>query len=196
MGRCYEFGVLIHEGCEHAMTVAPEGGHCVCAECGTTCPGRFSGCAQIVSQPGYVPLLAPRLGRSDTAAAAPPPEDAPLGVGVQRVPARAADAAAGDARDADIVPIDEEQLRRLVEAPERLMERLDGLGEQFKERDTELGTAFERFTDGLHRLADEMAADRQAQERLLEAVEKLSEQVDTVESTVTRPIFPKFRRSS
>ena len=63
MGRCYEFGVVIAEGCDHVMVVPAEGGKCVCSGCGTDCLGRFNGCASIISQPGYVPLLAPESAR-------------------------------------------------------------------------------------------------------------------------------------
>jgi hypothetical protein len=81
MGRCYEFGAVIGEGCGHAMVVSDEGGHCVCPVCQVTCPGKFNGCAGIVAQPGYVPLSAPvwaRPGASDKRGAkratAPAPE--------------------------------------------------------------------------------------------------------------------------
>ncbi|MGI8685799.1 MAG: hypothetical protein ACR2MO_12065 [Acidimicrobiales bacterium] len=59
MGRCYEFGVEIHAGCEHAMVVTAEGGACECNVCSTVCPGRFAGCAAVVAIPGRVPPSAP-----------------------------------------------------------------------------------------------------------------------------------------
>lgn len=84
MGRCYEFGVSIHDGCEHAMVVAAEGGHCECQVCATSCPGRFSGCAQVVARPGYVPLLAPRL---PLPSAPPPASTVPVAVAPRPVEA-------------------------------------------------------------------------------------------------------------
>ena len=59
MGRCYDFGVSIDGDSERAMIVAPEGGHCVCPSSGTTCHGRFSGCGDILNQPGRIPANAP-----------------------------------------------------------------------------------------------------------------------------------------
>jgi hypothetical protein len=41
------------------MRVVPSGGLCECEACGTLCSGRFSGCASVVSMPGYVPAGAP-----------------------------------------------------------------------------------------------------------------------------------------
>jgi len=59
MGRCYDFGVSIDASSERAMIVAPEGGQCICPSSGATCSGRFSGCTDILSQPGRVPANAP-----------------------------------------------------------------------------------------------------------------------------------------
>lgn len=59
MGRCYEFGAAINSACEHAMVVDEDGGRCGCATCGATCLGRFAGCADIISRPGFVPVTAP-----------------------------------------------------------------------------------------------------------------------------------------
>lgn len=59
MGRCYEFGVEIHAGCEQAMVVTAGGGACECRQCETVCPGRFGGCAAVVAVPGRVPASAP-----------------------------------------------------------------------------------------------------------------------------------------
>ena len=80
MGRCYEFGVVVREGCDHAMVVPGEGGRCECAACGASCPGRFPGCAAIVSRPGYVPVLAPAWALA-APAAAPAPEALPAAGG-------------------------------------------------------------------------------------------------------------------
>jgi hypothetical protein len=59
MGRCYEFGVLVGEGCQHAMVVPASGGRCECEACGVACTGKFAACASILAQPGYVPATAP-----------------------------------------------------------------------------------------------------------------------------------------
>src|SRR5947208_2289691 len=77
MGRCYEFGVAVVEGCEHAMVVSAEGGACQCSVCGAHCPGRFEGCEAIVAVPGRVPPLAPEWStaacRGEAMPVAPPP---------------------------------------------------------------------------------------------------------------------------
>src|SRR5688572_23223867 len=70
MGRCYEFGVAVAEGCEHAMVVTPEGGACQCRGCGVRCEGRFPGCAAIVAIPNRVPPAARTLVASAAAVAA------------------------------------------------------------------------------------------------------------------------------
>jgi hypothetical protein len=75
MGQCYEFGVTIKEGCGHAMRVPTEAGACVCPTCKARCEGRFEACARIVSEPGYVPVTAPRWAIDCTE---PPETEAPL----------------------------------------------------------------------------------------------------------------------
>jgi len=59
MGRCYDFGISIDPSSEQAMIVAQEGGYCVSPPTGTTCEGRFEGCAEIMSSPSRVPPSAP-----------------------------------------------------------------------------------------------------------------------------------------
>ncbi len=75
MGRCYDFGVSIDASSERAMIVAPEGGHCICPSSGATCSGRFSGCTDILSQPGRVPANAPSwsLDQTPVVVSAPQP---------------------------------------------------------------------------------------------------------------------------
>jgi hypothetical protein len=45
MAWCQEFGVQIHEGCDHLM--AADVDSCSCAECGVVCHGKFPGCATV-----------------------------------------------------------------------------------------------------------------------------------------------------
>ena len=59
MGRCYEFGISIDADSERAILVAPQGGFCICPSTGTTCEGRFIGCAAILEQANRVPPTAP-----------------------------------------------------------------------------------------------------------------------------------------
>lgn len=59
MGRCYEFGPQIVEGCRHAMVVAEDGSACACPKCGAHCTGRFNACGTILAQPGHIPPGAP-----------------------------------------------------------------------------------------------------------------------------------------
>lgn len=74
MGRCYEFGVVVGEGCDHAMVVPAGGGRCQCATCGVACTGKFTACAAIIDQPGHVPSTAPAWA---VAVGGPRPEPAP-----------------------------------------------------------------------------------------------------------------------
>ena len=197
MGRCYEFGVVIAEGCDHVMVVPAEGGKCVCSGCGTECLGRFNGCASIISQPGYVPLLAPKPSAASRARAAPAlrpiAEPAPAHAHVEQahpIPAPP------PPPPPSVVPLfTDKQVERLLSAPEEVLDKMQVLGEHLRERDNELAAAFDRFAEVLHRLSAEAAADRKAQEKLAEAIQELVTRVDSVEATVTRPII-KFRRSS
>jgi len=45
MAWCQEFGVQIHEGCDHLM--AADFDRCSCADCGVICHGKFPGCATV-----------------------------------------------------------------------------------------------------------------------------------------------------
>ncbi|MDP9073066.1 MAG: hypothetical protein M3N98_02630 [Actinomycetota bacterium] len=45
MGWCQEFGVQIHDGCDHRMVASTAS--CRCHECGVVCHGKFSGCATV-----------------------------------------------------------------------------------------------------------------------------------------------------
>jgi hypothetical protein len=60
MGQCYEFGITIKEGCGHAMRVPTKTGACICPTCKARCEGRFEACERIVSQKGYIPVMAPQ----------------------------------------------------------------------------------------------------------------------------------------
>lgn len=103
MGRCYEFGVVIHEGCEHTMVVSPEGGACLCGSCGASCTGRFRGCDAVLALPGHIPIAAPEPSRlTSTPAGVPvalrstevarPLHDGPAGTSVHASPGASADA--------------------------------------------------------------------------------------------------------
>lgn len=79
MGRCYEFGTSIAEGCDHAMVVTSSGGACVCVRCQTLCGGRFGGCAAVIAEPGRIPAYAPAWALDPEAS---PP--APVAIGRAR----------------------------------------------------------------------------------------------------------------
>lgn len=158
MGRCYEFGVVITEGCDHAMVVPAEGGKCVCSGCGADCLGRFNGCASIISQPGYVPLLAPAsalvlrpevaeqrpttAGTEEQTTARPtidvtPPSTMPAVPDSTEFPTEAEDA-----------------LLRMLGAPEVTLAKVERLEQQLALRDKELALAFQKFTEALHRVGE------------------------------------------
>jgi len=72
MGRCYEFGTSIVEGCDHAMVVTSTGGACVCVRCQTLCGGRFGGCTAIIAEPGRIPAYVPAWALDPDASALAP----------------------------------------------------------------------------------------------------------------------------
>ena len=192
MGRCYEFGPVITEGCDHAMVVSPEGGACVCGECGARCLGRFKACGPILAQPGYVPVTAPRHTAKAAAANVPVPllGDSPAPAApdlampaVERV--APASRPAEVPRMADIVPLFE----ALLDRPDRTNELVAQLRHELATRDDELGDAFDRLTEAHARIAEELAADREARERLVAAVETLSERLARIEDKTSRPLF-------
>lgn len=84
MGRCYEFGTSIAEGCDHAMVVTNAGGACVCIRCQTLCGGRFSGCAAVIAEPGRIPAYAPAWALD---ADASPPAPVTIGRARERIDA-------------------------------------------------------------------------------------------------------------
>ena len=68
MGRCYEFGLDVVEGCAEPMHAAEDG--CRCPSCGAACGGRFAGCRDVWaggSQP--VTLVRPQASLGVRAAA-------------------------------------------------------------------------------------------------------------------------------
>ena len=164
MGRCYEFGVSIRDGCEHAMVVPAEGGRCECVGCGTPCTGRFKGCTAIISVGGYVPTTAPAwsLRRPEplptatavtgpTVALLPPPPPSPP------APVLAE-------RDDDVIT--------------RVQASLDELGRQIEARDAELGALFDRFVDEFTRLRDEISSLGSTTSLLRSRVDDLTERLD------------------
>jgi hypothetical protein len=65
MGWCHEFGPQISETCEHPMTAG--GTSCSCSICGTTCTGRFAGCAAVWARgPREVAVDAPHFARAES----------------------------------------------------------------------------------------------------------------------------------
>ena len=204
MGRCYEFGVSVHDGCEQAMVVAHEGGHCTCAACGAACPGRFKGCAIVVAQPGYVPLSAPVWARPGAAAA--PPDALPARLGSSPPQGQPDwDAAVEPAqvdppmREPATLALRQEltTVRSLLEAlldrPERAVDAVQALNHQLAVRDGELGESFDRLTEAYQRLTNELVADREARQALVAAVDRVAERLASVEEAQGRPLFG-FRR--
>lgn len=186
MGRCYEFGVSVDEACEHAMSVVADGGSCECTVCDARCPGRFAGCAQVVDQPGYVPVLAPAWARSGTASAAPAPELAPPRP-VHRPVVR--DLEAG--RPARPVGDVESELAVIRELVEKLLDRppagdeFGGFRAVLDERDTELTAMFERFLAVHGQLTTQVEQTTAAQARLAELLGRLERRLATIEELLT-----------
>ncbi|HVM07315.1 MAG TPA: hypothetical protein VM345_02540 [Acidimicrobiales bacterium] len=186
MGRCYEFGVAVEEGCEHAMVVIDDGGACGCAECGARCTGRFNACASIIAQPGYVPVNAPKVGAP--AAAVEPatrtrsvPDEAPTPVRVQ----------------GEIVAV-RSMLEALLDRPDRTADAVQLISHELAVRDQELASAFDRLTNAFERIADQVSEDRDAREQVVAAVRELAERIAALEETnksKRNPLFG-FRREA
>ena len=158
MGRCYEFGPLIGEGCEHTMVVAAEGGHCECPSCGVTCPGRFAGCAAVVAKPGYVPVLAPKVAPTPSALA--PTTTAVVVDHIDTVDTRLPN---GSALANGSAP---SEVQRLAEE----------LRAALATRDGQLLETLRRLEDAYTELATEVAALRTDQDKLRELLEAQPEE--------------------
>src|SRR5687768_4144955 len=124
MGRCYEFGAVIHEGCDHAMVVSPEGGACVCGTCGVACTGRYSGCEAILAIPGHVPLAAPRRKDASTRVALSARAAAP-GTSPLPPPVASALLAMPDTQPQPVEELDLPKLAEVVDMFEELLARPD-----------------------------------------------------------------------
>lgn len=126
MGRCYEFGVVVGEGCEHAMVVTTEGGECQCGTCGAGCAGRFAACEAILGQPGYIPVTAPAWAVTAGEGGLPQPTGTDAGPG----PEAAAPTLGGAGDRSDLVELVERVAKDLAEHDVVLAGRVDGLAEQ------------------------------------------------------------------
>lgn len=170
MGRCYEFGVLIGEGCEHAMVVPESGGRCQCATCGAACTGKFAACASIIDRPGYVPATAPTWAVAvGTPGPAPAPSSPPAAGPAPRP--SSPDPAVGTVAGA------------LVEA----------VAERLAEIDAELGARIDTLSkavDELRRQSAQEAASLQA------AITNLAELVSRLDEARPAPLFGFPRRQT
>ena len=183
MGRCYEFGVVVGQGCDHPMVVASDGSACACSECGALCKGRFDGCAAVLARPGYSPVVT----------------TVPVSIAAPRVRPPASSVAVAVAPAVPEVPAVEVPL--VAEAPEPVvseqpvMDSIDALRRDLETRDVALGEAFERLITSYDRLMEGVAADREARDRLIGAVELLAERLAELEGRDPAPLFP-FRRDA
>jgi hypothetical protein len=188
MGRCYEFGTSIADGCDHAMAVVDEGGACRCPACGASCLGRFAACAQVLARPGYVPVHAPRMAVPPVPTTPPAPPAGPEPVPAPSVPAPAATAVAS-VRPAHMAPDPDPELadvRSMLEAllhrPDRAVQAIEAVNHAIEVRDGELLHAFERLTKAYEALTEEVRADHAARVELKAAVERLADRLETSEA--------------
>lgn len=157
MGRCYEFGVSISDGCEQAMFVPPEGGRCVCIGCGAPCHGQFRGCSAIISKPGYVPAIAPKWARGPR-----PPATA-----TRPIPDGDTTSAQAQAPAPTAVPAPKlEEFLPLIDAAIR---------REFAARDHELVEALARLGKALAQARLDLAAQQQAMTDLTRRIEALEQ---------------------
>ncbi|MGH9177230.1 MAG: hypothetical protein ACRD0N_01560 [Acidimicrobiales bacterium] len=174
MGRCYEFGVLVGEGCEHAMVVPDPGGRCECATCGARCAGRFAACAAIIESPGYVPVTAPAWAvavgnRSDRA---------PLGAGSSAGPGLGAG-----------VPAQPEP----AEAAADLVGALEGVAKQLAEHDVELATRLDSLAERVAELQRQVTGQESGLQAVLARLAAVDRKLDELPFG---PLFGPPRRQS
>jgi len=185
MGRCYEFGVPVVDGCEHAMVVVAEGGACACSACGAHCLGKFAGCADIVAQPGYVPSTAPaglvpsadrNLLPIPNRPASPPPTDlAPDTSTTDLEVSRALLVAVQSELDAVRA-----HLHALLDRPvgagrEEVLDAIERVRAELDARDAELRAAFDEVVAHYGRMAD--------------TIDELAARMAAVEHTPPRRLF-------
>lgn len=203
MGRCYEFGVSITAGCEHAMVVGPEGGYCQCPSCGKQCPGQFKACAQVVAIPNYVPPGAPTgaqaatLTRRDALAV---PQSRNLAVDAPAPTVAAPELAAAPTPAPQPVYVEPSgrassqevaELRALVEVlldrPDGSLVAVEALRQELASRDADLVQTFERLTDAYQRLTNAVRADHAAREALAGTVDRLSQRIEALHPSTAEP---------
>jgi len=121
MAWCQEFGVQIHEGCDHLM--AADIGSCSCADCGVICLGKFPACAAVWAAGSVAVSLRDPPRQLKALPALPPPPDLALGNGwpVTR-PDDAGDDIVGD-DDPDVAAV----LRSMRSEIQGLSLKVDGL---------------------------------------------------------------------
>lgn len=174
MGRCYEFGVLVGDGCEHAMVVPAGGGRCECATCGVSCTGKFAACTAIIDQPGYVPSTAPAWAVAIGAPAPAPVPDEPVLPASPAAESRAprppsATAPAGD-----------------------LTELIEAVAKQLSEHDVDLVTRIDALAGQVGALQRQSASQSAALEAVVAALNELVKRLD--ESSRPAPLFGFPRR--
>jgi hypothetical protein len=174
MGRCYEFGVAIGDGCEHAMVVSDGGGACGCAACGATCGGRFRSCAEVTSTPGYIPLAAPAWAHPGGTGVMPVPES-PLqqGFPASRRPT-AETAAVPVASLGDDVTRIHTSLDRLAVRQERTAAEVAGIDRDLLRRDRDLAARLEGLARSIEETRLELRSLRESTADLVAAVAALS----------------------
>ena len=158
MGRCYEFGVLVGEGCEHAMVVPGSGQRCECATCGVTCTGKFAACETIIAKPGYVPATAPPWA---------------LRVGsFPEVPARASGGVVG--RETGSGP----GSPKAGSDPADLVGAIEGVAKQLAEHDVELATRLDALAGEVAELQRRVSLQESALQAVLTRLAGIERKLD------------------
>lgn len=169
MGRCYEFGVSISDGCEQAMFVPAEGGRCECSGCGAPCHGQFRGCSAIISKPGYMPAIAPKWARGPR----------PIATATRPIPD-------GDTMSAQ-APV---PAPTAVPAPtlEEILPLIDAsIRQAFAARDHELVEALARLGNALGQARRDLAAEQQAIADVTRRIEALEQPPANPEPAPAQP---------
>ncbi|MBW3548159.1 MAG: hypothetical protein KY452_08530 [Actinobacteria bacterium] len=177
MGRCYEFGPKIVEGCDHPMTAEPSS--CSCERCGAVCTGRFRGCADVWDKgPRHVAARRPGSLTSDLTS---DPVDA---TGMSVVLAHLFERVEALEHTVTGAPDKAVQLGSLEELAERTVDELDRHRARTIERLDELAQGLERLSDRLRPLSTIPDRVEALERRASEAIDALDQRLRGLEKTV------------
>jgi hypothetical protein len=203
MGRCYEFGTVIVDGCDHAMRVADAGGACICPTCGAHCEGRYKGCVPILQHAGYVPSTAPSWAVEGTEPPVAQPEsgwrsraeESPGAVatvdGSGDSARRLADAIGSSLAEATHARQARDMERVTMGTRAELLEAVDGVRREIADHSKQLEDGQERLR---HDLTGARASDLEILRTMVDGLTRLSHRMERIEEALGLPPDSPARR--